>query len=102
MLACAKAGAILHPISWRLAPAEVAFQLDDAQPDRFLVSEEHRKLGDAARSLRSSERLESGSRSESDSSPPSGDDPLPLIYTGGTTGKPKGGARPQAERFWAD
>ena len=32
MFACAKAGAILHPISWRLAPAEVAFQLDDAEP----------------------------------------------------------------------
>ena len=32
MFACAKAGAILHPISWRLAPAEVAYQLDDAEP----------------------------------------------------------------------
>ena len=30
--ACAKAGAILHPISWRLAPAEIAYQLDDAEP----------------------------------------------------------------------
>ena len=26
--ACAKAGAILHPVSWRLAPAEIAYQLD--------------------------------------------------------------------------
>src|SRR5262249_28235067 len=30
LYACAKAGAILHPISWRLAPAEIAYQLDDA------------------------------------------------------------------------
>ena len=34
LFACAKAGAILHPISWRLAPAEVAYQLDDAEPGR--------------------------------------------------------------------
>ena len=40
MFACAKAGAILHPISWRLAPAEVAFQLDDAEPALFLIEDE--------------------------------------------------------------
>ncbi len=48
MFACAKAGAILHPISWRLAPAEVAFQLDDADPAFFLIEDEHRDLGEAA------------------------------------------------------
>ena len=48
MFACAKAGAILHPISWRLAPAEVAFQLDDAEPAFFLIEDEHRDLGEAA------------------------------------------------------
>jgi fatty-acyl-CoA synthase len=40
--ACAKAGAILHPISWRLAPAEVAYQLDHADPSLFLVEDEQR------------------------------------------------------------
>jgi fatty-acyl-CoA synthase len=49
--ACAKAGAILHPISWRLAPAEIAWQLDDAEPAVFLVEEEHRELGEAALAL---------------------------------------------------
>jgi fatty-acyl-CoA synthase len=102
MFACAKAGAILHPISWRLAPAEVAFQLDDAQPDRFVVSEEHRKLADAAESLRSSERLEPDSRSESDSSFASADDPLLLIYTSGTTGRPKGALLTHANCFWTN
>src|SRR5207248_10796176 len=48
MFACAKAGAILHPISWRLAPAEVAYQLDDARSAVFLIEEEHRALGEAA------------------------------------------------------
>jgi fatty-acyl-CoA synthase len=53
MFACAKAGAILHPISWRLAPAEVAYQLDDAEPETFLIAAEHRQLGEAALELAS-------------------------------------------------
>ena len=48
---CAKAAAILHPISWRLAPHEVAFQLDDAEPALLLVEEEHRALAEAALEL---------------------------------------------------
>ena len=51
MFACAKAGAILHPISWRLAPAEVAYQLDDADPALFLIEDEYRELGEAALAL---------------------------------------------------
>jgi fatty-acyl-CoA synthase len=46
--ACAKAGAILHPISWRLSPAEIAYQLDDAEPSLFHVEDEHFDLGQAA------------------------------------------------------
>src|SRR5207248_2449572 len=49
--ACAKAGAILHPISWRLAPAEIAFQLDDAGSNVFWVEDEYRSLGEPALSL---------------------------------------------------
>ena len=49
--ACAKVGAILHPISWRLAPAEVAFQLDDAGSDVFVVEDEQRELAEAALAL---------------------------------------------------
>ena len=49
--ACAKAGAILHPISWRLAPAEIAFQLDDAEPAVLLVEDELRPLAEAALAL---------------------------------------------------
>src|SRR3954454_14295117 len=48
LFACAKAGAILHPISWRLAPGEVAYQLDDAQPAFFLIEDDYRELGEAA------------------------------------------------------
>jgi fatty-acyl-CoA synthase len=101
MFACAKAGAILHPISWRLAPAEVAYQLDDAQPDTFLVADEHRELGEAALALASVEpALELGRRGSP--AAPRADDPLFLIYTSGTTGKPKGALLTHANCFWTN
>jgi fatty-acyl-CoA synthase len=99
MFACAKTGAILHPISWRLAPAEIAYQLDDAEPSVFLVEGEHRELGDAALAL--AKPLEPGSRSEPGSRI-SDHDPLFLIYTSGTTGKPKGALLTHANCFWTN
>jgi fatty-acyl-CoA synthase len=104
MFACAKAGAILHPISWRLAPAEVAYQLDDADPAVFLIEDEHRELGEAAlelASVRPAPTLEPGSQSEPGSRV-SDDDPLLLIYTSGTTGKPKGALLTHANCFWTN
>ena len=103
MFACAKAGAILHPISWRLAPVEVAFQLDDAEPAFFLIEDEHRDLGETALELANvrpaltvaDARTVSG-RGASD------DDPLLLIYTSGTTGKPKGALLTHANCFWTN
>jgi len=99
MFACAKAGAILHPISWRLAPAEIAFQLDDAEASAFLVEDEHRELGDAALEL--AKPLEPGSLREPGSGV-SDHDPLFLIYTSGTTGKPKGALLTHANCFWTN
>jgi fatty-acyl-CoA synthase len=99
MFACAKAGAILHPISWRLAPAEVAYQLDDAAPSMFLFSEEHRKLGEAALDL--AQPLQPDSRSDPDCRV-GPNDALLLIYTSGTTGKPKGALLTHANCFWTN
>ncbi len=104
MFACAKAGAILHPISWRLAPAEVAYQLDDADPAFFLVEDEHRALGEAALALAAvgpRTTLEPASHGDP-SSGVSADDPLLLIYTSGTTGKPKGALLTHANCFWTN
>jgi fatty-acyl-CoA synthase len=103
MFACAKVGAILHPISWRLAPAEVAFQLDDAEPAFFLIEEEHRELGEAALALASVRpALELADAHAASGGPPSDDDPLLLIYTSGTTGKPKGALLTHANCFWTN
>jgi len=101
MFACAKAGAILHPISWRLAPAEVAYQLDDAEPDVFLIADDQRKLGEAALELA---HVRPALELDGHGGPatPQADDPLLLIYTSGTTGKPKGALLTHANCFWTN
>jgi fatty-acyl-CoA synthase len=101
MFACAKSGAILHPISWRLAPSEIAFQLDDAEPAVFLVEPEHAALGDAALEL-ASVRPAREVEGEGDQAGPRDDDPLFLIYTSGTTGRPKGALLTHANCFWTN
>jgi fatty-acyl-CoA synthase len=99
--ACAKAGAILHPLSWRLAPAEIAFQLDDAEPAVLLVEEPLRPLAESALELAHvAPALELGGADAGGSPEP--DDPLLLIYTSGTTGKPKGALLTHANCFWTN
>jgi fatty-acyl-CoA synthase len=99
MFACAKAGAILHPVSWRLAPAEIAYQLDDTEPSVFLVEDEYRQLGDAALALAQPLQPVSAKLAQSGVSD---HDPLFLIYTSGTTGKPKGALLTHANCFWTN
>ncbi len=102
--ACARAGAILLPISWRLSPHEIAFQLDDAEPSVFLVEDEHAELGEAARAIASVDPAPSIPGGDPLRAPtaPRPDDPLLLIYTSGTTGKPKGALLTHANCFWTN
>ena len=98
--ACAKAGASLVPISWRLSPHEIAFQLDDAQPGLFLVEDDHADLAERALALASvSPALEPGTGRPGS---PAANDPLLLIYTSGTTGRPKGAVLTHANCFWTN
>ncbi|MGZ4291496.1 MAG: acyl-CoA synthetase [Gaiellaceae bacterium] len=100
--ACAKRGAILHPISWRLAPAEIAYQLDDAGSSVFWVEDEYRALGDAARERASATPRDLVSDTSELSDTPQDSDGLLLIYTSGTTGKPKGALLTHANCFWTN
>jgi fatty-acyl-CoA synthase len=100
--ACAKSGLVLTPLSWRLAAPEIAYQLDDADPAVFLVEEEHRALAEAAG--RPFEPLAGpiGVSGSEPQTPPHDHDPVLLVYTSGTTGKPKGALLTHANCFWTN
>ena len=100
--ACAKTGVTLLPLSWRLSPAELRYQLDDAEPALLLVADEYEEP--ASQLGRRFERLGPGP-------PPGGqapdvevrdEDGLLLVYTSGTTGKPKGALLTHANCFWTN
>jgi fatty-acyl-CoA synthase len=103
--ACAKAGLILLPLSWRLSPAELRYQLDDAEPALFLVEVEYEELASATGQR--FERLAepwpfAAGRRASAGHQVSDEDGLLLIYTSGTTGKPKGALLTHANCFWTN
>ncbi len=99
--ACARLGLILLPLSWRLTAPELRYQLEDAEPSVLLVEEPYADLADATG--HASTRLErpcpgtwSGDMAVSDT------DPLLLVYTSGTTGRPKGALLTQANCVWTN
>jgi fatty-acyl-CoA synthase len=103
LFACARLGSALQPLNWRLAGAEVRYQLDDAEPALLVVSDEHGELAaDAGGEIPRA----SFCQLDEDGTPPatevSEDDPLLLSYTSGTTGKPKGAVLTHANCFWAN
>jgi fatty-acyl-CoA synthase len=102
LFACARLGAALVPLNWRLAPVEILYELGDADPRVLVVADEHVGLADEVESavlrLRFDE-LDGGVGAP----PPvevDDDDPLFVIYTSGTTGKPKGAVLTHANTFW--
>jgi fatty-acyl-CoA synthase len=106
--ACAKAGLALVPLSWRLAAAELASQLADAQPSVLFVEPEHDELADDALALAEAapRRLELGAdlggRGNMLDAQVAANDTLLVVYTSGTTGTPKGARLTHANCFWTN
>jgi fatty-acyl-CoA synthase len=110
--ACAKAGLVLLPLCWRLAPAEITYQLEDAGAALLLVEDEHAALADEALAAAPTElrRITLGGAEQRSLEQPDGaleaavgdDNPLLLVYTSGTTGKPKGAVLTHANCFWTN
>ena len=108
--ASAEVGAMLVPLNWRLAPAELDFQIRDAGIRALFVGPEHRALagqlsGDLP--LRSRIDLETEYGTRRDATEPEGGrdraafaDPHLILYTSGTTGHPKGAVLTHANVFW--
>jgi acyl-CoA synthetase (AMP-forming)/AMP-acid ligase II len=104
--ACARAGLIAQPLNWRLGVDELSRILEDGGPSAIVTSDEFRGERDSLQGLVDVPRwLEFGSSSdgtfedlvcassadEPDRSASTGDDdPVLILYTGGTTGLSKG------------
>jgi fatty-acyl-CoA synthase len=99
--ACSRCGAIFVPVNWRLAPAEVALILADCSPALIIAEPEFAAqvagterpriwidaspTGLAARMAAARSSLGQQARRI-----PPPDTPITLLYSSGTTGKPKG------------
>ncbi|MGU3586412.1 acyl-CoA synthetase [Rhodococcus sp. C26F] len=116
LLAAARIGAVFVPLNFRLAAPELAFIISDADVHTLVVDEPHRSTIDEVRDALPIRRLltvgtETGEDVEAliASRPPidvpedvAADDTAILMYTSGTTGRPKGVILSHANLWWSN
>jgi fatty-acyl-CoA synthase len=116
LFAAARRGAMLCPLNWRLAPAEHAAILEHAEPKAIFVEPEfvaategianalgiaHRfVVGPAEHAWPDLDRALAAASAEVPDRPGRLDDAVLLVYTSGTTGRPKGAVLTQGALFW--
>jgi fatty-acyl-CoA synthase len=116
LYACARLGAMLLPLNWRLAPPEQVFILSDASVKVLIVEQEFAAvlaplkealpdirvigLGETAGAESTFDALLAAG--SGDGRNPHIDEtcPLLLVYTSGTTGRPKGAVLRQEALLW--
>ncbi|HHV20880.1 MAG TPA: long-chain fatty acid--CoA ligase [Propionibacterium sp.] len=115
--ACADRGMALVPLMWRLTAYELADQLDRSTPSLVVVEDEYAELGAQALDLLAQQsngdrrpphisfpELADPPARAGDEPPLPGpaqdDDPILVIFTSGSSGKPKAAPLTQANCFW--
>jgi fatty-acyl-CoA synthase len=95
LFACAELGAMLLPMSWRLADPELRWQIGHCSPRLVLADAEN--LG----RLPAAEALDDGPGDDAVEGPGAPlEAPWVLMYTSGSTGKPKGALLTHRQLHW--
>lgn len=116
MFAAARLGAIFVPLNFRLTGPELAYILGDSGVHTLVADDEHRELTTSIRGTVPVRRwittgnpvegwehlagLIDGSEALAQADPVSSDDVAVIMYTSGTTGRPKGAMLTHANLFW--
>lgn len=113
MFAAARLGAIFTPLNFRLSAAELAFIINDATAAVVIADAAHRSIVDSVRGELASVRhfltdgggdgwlaLEQPAEPLAAATPVTGDDPAVIMYTSGTTGRPKGAILTHGNLWW--
>jgi fatty-acyl-CoA synthase len=119
IMAAAKLGAMLVPLNWRLTPTELTFILKDSGAETLLFHPDLLETVDSLKGKAGLKRMvvfgweeRGGARaceqlleSQTDDEPvtdtaPDLDTPHIIMYTAGTTGRPKGAVLSQGASFW--
>lgn len=104
-LACVRAGTVFVPFNWRLAPAEIQALVADAEPRLVFLDDEFSEACPADGIGRASRDMLAGAEWFPDTvradARRDAHEASTLLYTSGTSGKPKGVMVSEVNAFWS-